>query len=192
MDNTGYILLNLKYHFWHKLVLKVNQNDLRNNDQLGDVEMMPHITLIGGLNHDLIDITKLKKDLKKFLSKNKRIPKIELDGVGYFDSNPEYNVLYYKVKKNLLLDQIHNHFKNAYPNNYSFETYKPHITIAYLNKNADIRKYVRKITDGMEFPMPYEFVYSDPNMKKTTIHKLIDTSNNRWVYDFEEFLKNNK
>lgn len=103
----------------------------------------PHISLLTDIDLTFPDV-KLKKVIQE-------IPafKINFGDISFFKNNSDV------IKIDILseqLDEIHYNLRKLIPNNYKFDEYKPHCTLAFVKKDScdDILK-LKSYFRGMNF-----------------------------------------
>lgn len=145
MNKTSQI--NLPYSVFPKfrnLQKKVDKNDLAKD---GFPQYIPHITLFYGLNK--VDKKEFKKIANLFLPTT-----IILGKTKFFKphEDPDACVLYISIKNPSVLKTIHTTIQsNMDVQPESFMQYTPHVTLAYIKKDA-IEKYTdMNDLDGIRF-----------------------------------------
>ncbi len=141
VENLGCIMINtekipvLQY-------IKDGEKDLveatdRHDHTMGAVsEVEPHATLLYGL---LENGNKWKNKVDKLLE-GWELPVVKIEKVDYFDLPESYAVIAKLEKTDELVDG-HERL-TLLPHINTFSEYSPHITLAYINKEADINKWV--------------------------------------------------
>jgi len=150
----GYLIMKLHYPFWDNLTNKIEKDHLHNNG----IESSPHVTILGNIIHNDINLDELTNSCKKYLS---NIDDISVNGINIFD-NENFNVLKFSLSSDKL-SLAHEHFSSNYNNEDKFDKYKPHATIAYLQKHTPYDDYLNIVIDGTHMPKPEYIFYSDPN-----------------------------
>lgn len=89
----------------------------------------PHITLLYGLTNENSFF-----GLKKFFG-NIDPFEIKFGNINIFDNKDEYDVYIIEIKS-YYLHQLHNYIKNNFEVDMTYNEYKPHMTIAYVNKGG--------------------------------------------------------
>lgn len=125
---------------WVEIREKIPSDNFHEEDKSLD---LPHITVMYGFAKNT-DFFCVKDDLRNFGS-----IKISIDDLSYFEVSDDYNVMTMSVSSDRLTF-IHNSMKDRYETHHSYE-YNPHLTVAYLNKDAP------KIDDNMEHIFPIQF-----------------------------------
>lgn len=126
---------------WGKFLKRIKKEDLyiKEDDNSYGLEDEPHVTILYGLDpkYSGDDVFKLIKEinLKQF--------DITITDVDYFN-NDEYNVLKFSVSSDKL-KELNGFMKNKFEYENDYPDYKAHITIGYLNKEADIDSYIEDI-----------------------------------------------
>ena len=123
-------------------VVKDGETDLIEATSEGDHQMgavaehEPHITLLYGLLENGND----QKDKVDSLLEGISIETVEIESVDYFDSPDNYAVVA-KIKQTPELIEAHGRLLML-DNRQTFSEYTPHMTLAYINKDADVNKWV--------------------------------------------------
>lgn len=109
--------------FNHKLI---KEEDLYTEGTEYGREIEPHITIRYGFLKDLneLDIRQLLKGHKPFM--------VEIYGLNRFDPSPKYDVAMFKTSSPVL-KQL-NELSGIYPNECDYDEYRPHLTLAYVQK----------------------------------------------------------
>lgn len=132
--NNDFVLRNIRL-FQSKIKPEDIYNDKSNNFGL---ELKPHITIIYGLkNEDDYD------DLQNYFRSKPEV-KFTIGEVSLFE-NENYDVLVLDVISNDLI-KYNSYVKDNFDCEITFDTYKPHITIAYLKKGLG-KKYLNFESD---------------------------------------------
>lgn len=157
----GCLMLYVNLPNWDYLTNKIEKNDLYKpeNERYG-VEKEPHITILYGIHKNVDD----DQVISLFADLTKSDFDISVTGIDYF-YNDEFDVLKLNVESSELdklnrLAKMLNHTSN-YP------TYKPHLTIAYLNKGTG-NKYSEPTFRG-KIDNINKIVYSKTNGEKISI-----------------------
>lgn len=111
--------------------------DLKEEKTNIPAEENPHFTVVyglteAGLNTPDKDLTEMAGEL---------IPRtVKIEELDTFEKD-DYNIIVAKLVKTKELEQMHNEFLELdhYPQ--EFEDYLPHITLCYVNKNADVENF---------------------------------------------------
>lgn len=102
-----------------------------------------HLTLLYGLDDEIIDTNKLTKFLKEI-----KLTEIKVDGVGFFPVKEyDYRIAYLKIKdeKNELKKINENLKKFPMFSEHKKSDYTPHVTIAYVKKDFSLDVLMQKI-----------------------------------------------
>jgi len=99
------------------------------NEEYG-FEIHPHITILYGLNEEK-DYFDLRQKLKDFGPIKFTIGNIS----SFRNDDKPYDVILLEIESPKL-HELHNFIKDSYDNDYSWPEYKPHMTLAYVNKNT--------------------------------------------------------
>jgi 2'-5' RNA ligase len=130
----GCAMIELKHEnflkMFNEVTSKIDEKDVYEEpgQTTHGIENNPHLTLLYGFEKE-VNIENIKSKLQGF----KDIT-IEIDGVDFFE-NENYDVLKFNVKLTKQLEDIHNKLSEL-PNQDKYPQYRPHITIAYLNKGT--------------------------------------------------------
>lgn len=126
------------------------------------LEKRPHITVAYG--HDQEDPQTAREAIQDIIDGEGTV-----GGLSVFD-NPDYKVLKFDVESPTL-HELHKAFRDkvGLPG-MTFKDYKPHMTVAYLKKDADPEKYrkLEKAISGMRFPVKM-LDFRTPSDKRATI-----------------------
>jgi hypothetical protein len=159
-EDYGCLMMYLRIPKWDLISSMIDPKDL--NIEEGGLENEPHITIIYGLIDSEINLDEVTEDAS-YLYHNY---KIRLNNLSLFE-NDKCDVLKFDVDDHYgVFEKFHKFFKSNYPNVQTFEDYKPHCTVAYLNKGEG-KKYLGKIKEVI-CNSKY-FVYSNPKMEKVII-----------------------
>lgn len=149
--------LKIKSHLTAGQKMSLYDGDLNEEVSNTPAEDNPHFTIAYGLtaegmNHDLSDLY------------NEYVPyRVKIDKVDVFEQD-EYNVIVAKLEKTQALEDMNQAFLSlgAYPQEYE---YTPHITLCYINKNADIESFIQNlkflegtvlVSQGLLYDNPFE------------------------------------
>jgi len=117
----------------------VNETD-RHEHQMGAVaEVEPHVTLLYGL----LENGNLWKEKVDSLLDDWRLDTVKIEDVSYFDLPDSYAIIAHIEKTTQLLDG-HDRL-TLLPHINTFSEYKPHMTLAYINKEADLGKWLTSL-----------------------------------------------
>lgn len=162
MYEYGCLMVHLNIPNWYDFLSKINPNELyqTENDRYG-LETEPHCTILYGIHSDVND----QDVIDLFSGLKKSDFDLKIDGVDCF-YNQEYDVL----KLNVQSEKLHelNGLCKSLPYTSQYPDYKPHITLAYLQKGSGA-KYVDP-TFKTKFDNTIDkIVYSKPNGEKIDI-----------------------
>lgn len=127
----GCVMVDVPFNNWDEITSMIDVNDLYKPK---GIERRPHLTLFYGL-HKEVTFDQVKKTIDDF---NGEID-IEIDGIDVFE-NADFDVVKLNIVSNKSLE-ILNHELSKLPSTVEYTDYKPHITIAFLNKGEG-RKYI--------------------------------------------------
>lgn len=118
----------------------VFETDARDHTMGAVAETEAHVTLLFGLleNGNLI-----KKNVDAALS-GWNTPELKIAEVEAFETNPDHNVIVARIEKTPELVDGHERLLTL-PNRQTFSEYKPHLTLAYIKKDADVQKWVKAL-----------------------------------------------
>jgi len=126
-------LRNAIVSFFHSIPDELLFNGRDEDGDRFDKPPDPHVTILYGIKTSNInEIIKPFKDIH-YIS-------FKLGKVTFFDhSNKKWMVLKVEVQSNTL-DMLNNRIKRELDFEKSFDEYHPHITIAYLKKNSEVKQ----------------------------------------------------
>lgn len=165
-EKFGCLMVNFAFTNWSEFIRRqVNQSDiyLDETDPINNYgyEDEPHCTVLFGLNHgdDIVE------NLKKILPPLEEINDILRGDMSIFESE-KYDILKFDLSSEKL-SQLNANLKANFKNSDQFDEYKPHITIAYIQKGKGINYTKDNLQKVPLFPS--EYIYSDPEQNKTLI-----------------------
>lgn len=126
----------------------IKKEDLYEDKGGFGLEKNPHVTLAYG--HEEDEPTSVKEAIKDLGAGEG-----SLSGMSLFDTNPDYKVLKFDVDSEHLRG-LNSRIQERIPMPGStFKDYNPHVTVAYLKKDADIEKYqkLERLLKGRKFPV---------------------------------------
>ena len=140
IDDLGCIMLDLEPMEVMKYV-EGREDELFENpkwDQ-GSVpaETVPHVTLLYGL----LENGNKWKDKVDLLLKDWKLDKVKIEKVGFFDTPDSYAVVAHLEKTEELVDG-HERL-TLLPHVNTFSEYLPHMTLAYVKKEANVEEWVK-------------------------------------------------
>jgi len=153
-ESSGYeygcVMVEVPVSNWNEITSYIDSEDVyTSDDDTHGVQENPHVTILYGL-HDGVTEEQVKSVFEGFTESIN----IEVDGIGIFE-NKDYDVVKFNVNPDGALQELHDRL-SEFPNSNDFPDYKPHITIAYVNKGTG-KKYVKP-----------EYKYSVKNVDKIT------------------------
>jgi DNA polymerase III epsilon subunit-like protein len=167
-ESSGYeygcVMVEVPVSNWNEITSYIDPEDVyTGDDDTHGIQDNPHVTILYGL-HDGVTEEQIKSVFEGFTESIN----IEVDGIGIFE-NKDYDVVKFNVNPDGALQELHNRL-SEFPNSNSFPDYKPHITIAYVNKGTG-KKYLKpdykytvknvdKITYSMADGTETEFEYN--------------------------------
>lgn len=114
----------------------------RHDHQMGAVaEIEPHVTLLYGL----LENGNVWKDKVDTVLDDWKLDTVKIEDVSYFNLPDSYAVIAHIEKTTDLLDG-HNRL-TLLPHINTFSTYKPHMTLAYIKKEADLGKWLTSLNE---------------------------------------------
>lgn len=139
-ESSGYefgcVMVDVPVSNWKEITNYIDPEDVyTGDDDTHGIQEEPHVTVLYGL-HKEVTPEMVKSVFRDF---NDDI-NIEVDGIDIFE-NKDYDVVKFNVKPDGALQELHNRL-SEFPNSNSFPDYKPHITIAYVNKGTG-KKYIK-------------------------------------------------
>jgi hypothetical protein len=102
-------------------------------------ETVPHVTLLYGL----LENGNIWKDKVDALLKDWNVKTVKIEEVGFFDTPDSYAVVAHLEKTKELVDG-HERL-TLLPHVNTFSEYLPHMTLAYIKKDADVEKWVKTL-----------------------------------------------
>lgn len=153
----GGLLAHLDIPFWNDIMDQINDEEVYMPEEYGK-EWETHCTVLYGIDDTQVsvdDVRELIKDVEPF--------KVYLTSISIFD-NEEFDVLKFDVESQAIHD-LHDKVANAFPHEQMYPTYKPHVTIAYLQKGYG-EKYTRDLDEPVELDVE-SLYYTDTNRNKT-------------------------
>jgi 2'-5' RNA ligase len=161
-ESSGYeygcVMIEVPVSNWNELTNSIDSKDVyTGGDDSHGIQEYPHLTLLYGLEKGVTE-----DQVKSVIDNFKGEIKIEIDGINLFE-NEQFDVLKFNVVSDAGLQQLHDELSKL-PNTDKFPIYKPHITIAYLNKGMG-KKYVNP---NYKYSVKNinKIVYSRPNSEK--------------------------
>lgn len=153
----GCVMMMVNIPDWDDVCQMINTEDVYSPDEDHGVEHTPHITVLYGfysfvMLHDVLEVMNTFNP-----------PSVTFGSIGIFEEHPDFDVVKVNVESE---DLAHMHLKlSDLPNEQTFPTYKPHMTIAYVKKGT-AKKY-EGLKINLEGQMILdEAVYSSPNGEK--------------------------
>jgi hypothetical protein len=165
MYEYGCLMVYLDISNWYELLFNIDTQDLYQieNDRYGK-ESEPHCTILYGI-HPTVSDSEVKS---LFNGLRKEDIDIVSQGIDCFN-NKDYDVLKVNVESNKL-NELHNLCKDNLEYTSNYHDYKPHLTLAYLNKGSG-QQYIDS-TKSVKIDNINKIVYSKPNGEKIDIHLL--------------------
>lgn len=162
----GCLMVNFAFTNWSDFIRRqVKPEDIytEEEDELNHYgyEDESHCTVLFGFHH----YDGIIEDIKKFLFPLEEIIDIWRGDISIFE-NEKYDVVKFELSSDKLT-QMHNTLKQNFKNSDEHPEYKPHMTIAYVQKGKGINYAKDNLVKVPLFPS--EFIYSDPDHNKTLI-----------------------
>lgn len=139
--------------WWQKIQDLIDEKDITRVDGVYGREKYPdcHVTILYGL-HASADFEEMKEDLGDISCRN-----IRVENIGYFNG-PSYDVVKFDLDYQFLR-QMNKALKKQ-PHTNLHNSYKPHMTIAYVKKGMG-KKYAQKLKFHLQKSLrPKNFLYS--------------------------------
>jgi 2'-5' RNA ligase/DNA polymerase III epsilon subunit-like protein len=157
-ESSGYeygcVMVEVPVSNWDEITSYINPEDVyTGGDDAHGIQENPHVTILYGL-HEGVTEEQVKSVFEGFTESIN----IEVDGIGVFE-NKDYDVVKFNVNPDGALQDLHDKL-SEFPNSNSFPDYKPHITIAYVNKGTGKKyvkpdyKYTVKNVDKITYSLP--------------------------------------
>lgn len=157
----GCIMVYLNIPNWESITSKISEEDLyKPEERRYGRETDPHITILYGLHKEVNDID----IIESFKGYNKKDINISVEKIDIF-RNDNFEVVKMDVVSDFLITM--NSKLSNLPHTSDFPDYRPHITIAYVNKGCG-DKYIQ---DNYKYTFNNinKIVYSKPNGEKINI-----------------------
>ena len=157
-ESSGYeygcVMVEVPVSNWDEITSYIDPKDVYiGDDDTHGIQENPHVTILYGL-HKEVTPEMVKSIFENFTGSIN----IEVNGIDIFE-NKDYDVVKFNVNPDGALQELHDKL-SEFPNSNSFPDYKPHITIAYVNKGTGKKyikpdyKYVVKNVDKITYSMP--------------------------------------
>jgi 2'-5' RNA ligase/DNA polymerase III epsilon subunit-like protein len=157
-ESSGYeygcVMVEVPVSNWDEITSYIDPEDVyTGGDDAHGIQENPHVTILYGLHEGVTE-----EDVKSVFEGFTGSINIEVDGIGVFE-NKDYDVVKFNVNPDGALQELHDKL-SEFPNSNSFPDYKPHITIAYVNKGTGEKyikpeyKYEVKNVDNITYSMP--------------------------------------
>lgn len=153
-ESSGYeygcVMVEVPVSNWGEITSFIDPEDVyTGGDDSHGIQELPHVTILYGL-HKEVTPEMVKSVFEEFTESIN----IEVNGVDIFE-NKDYDVVKFNVNPDGALQELHDKL-SEFPNSNEYSDYKPHITIAYVNKGMG-KKYVKP-----------EYKYTVKNVDKIT------------------------
>ena len=157
-ESSGYeygcVMVEVPVSNWDEITSYINPEDVyTGGDDAHGIQENPHVTILYGLHEGVTE-----DDVKSVFEGFTGSINIEVNGIDIFE-NKDYDVVKFNVNPDGALQELHDKL-SEFPNSNSFPDYKPHITIAYVNKGTG-KKYIKpdykyevKNVDNITYSMP--------------------------------------
>jgi len=157
-ESSGYeygcVMVEVPVSNWDEITSFIDPEDVyTGDDDAHGIQENPHVTILYGTHEGVTE-----EDVKSVFEGFTGSINIEVDGIGVFE-NKDYDVVKFNVNPDGALQELHDKL-SEFPNSNSFPDYKPHITIAYVNKGTGKKyvkpdyKYTVKNVDKITYSMP--------------------------------------
>lgn len=157
-ESSGYeygcVMVEVPVSNWDEITSYIDPNDVyTGGDDTHGIQETPHVTILYGLHKEVTP-----EMVKSVFENYSDTINIEVDGINIFE-NKDYDVVKFNVRPDGALQELHDKL-SEFPNSNSFPDYKPHITIAYVNKGTGKKyikpdyKYTVKNVDKITYSMP--------------------------------------
>ena len=157
-ESSGYeygcVMVEVPVSNWDEITSYIDPEDVyTGGDDAHGIQENPHVTILYGLHEGVTE-----EDVKSVFEGFTGSINIEVDGIGVF-KNKDYDVVKFNANPDGALQELHDKL-SEFPNSNSFPDYKPHITIAYVNKGTGKKyvkpdyKYTVKNVDKITYSMP--------------------------------------
>lgn len=157
-ESSGYeygcVMVEVPVSNWDEITNYIDPKDVyTGGDDTHGIQENPHVTILYGLHKEVTP-----EMVKSVFENYSDSINIEVDGIDIFE-NKDYDVVKFNVRPDGALQELHDKL-SEFPNSNTFSDYKPHITIAYVNKGAG-KKYIKpdykysvKNVDKITYSMP--------------------------------------
>lgn len=171
--------IEIKNRLTKGLMAQLFEGDLQEEDTNIPAEEHPHFTVMYGLTEKGMD-TDLKTLCKEYVPKE-----VKIDSITNFDSEDK-NIIVAELEKTPELEEMHNVFLAQDHYEQEFDEYRPHVTLCYINKNADPADFINVFKNlegstirvtGYEIDNPWVDKNSN-SFNETAEHQHIDTDEN--------------
>jgi len=157
-ESSGYeygcVMVEVPVSNWNEITSFIDPEDVyTGGDDSHGIQELPHVTILYGL-HKEVTSEMVKSVFEEFTGNIN----IEVNGIGIFE-NKDYDVVKFNVNPDGALQELHDKL-SEFPNSNEYPDYKPHITIAYVNKGTGKKyakpdyKYTVKNVDKITYSMP--------------------------------------
>ena len=139
-ESSGYeygcVMVEVPVSNWNEITSFIDPEDVyTGGDDSHGIQELPHVTILYGL-HKEVTSEMVKSVFEEFTGNIN----IEVNGIGIFE-NKDYDVVKFNVNPDGALQELHDKL-SEFPNSNEYPDYKPHITIAYVNKGMG-KKYAK-------------------------------------------------
>jgi 2'-5' RNA ligase len=139
-ESSGYeygcVMVEVPVSNWDEITSYIDPEDVyTGGDDSHGIQENPHVTILYGLHKGVTE-----DEVKSVFEGFTESINIEVDGIDIFE-NKDYDVVKFNVNPDGALQKLHDKL-SEFPNSNEYPDYKPHITIAYVNKGTG-KKYVK-------------------------------------------------
>ena len=155
------LFLPIEKKWWKSITDEIKEEDVYKPEGERDYGIQPsdetHVTILYGCLPSVTD-----ENVEEVLSSEGK-PKLKIGGLSLFE-NDDFDVVKFDVSSNIL-NKLNEKMKE-YPYTNTYDTYEPHITVAYVKKGCG-KKAIEDIGDISDIDFkPSHYIYSKPNGDK--------------------------
>jgi len=151
---------------------EILKKDLYNGDLQGETsnipaEENPHFTAVYGLTAQGM------KGIREYLNeKIQTLSSVKIKNIDVFEPDRDYKVIVARLEKTADISNLHQELLERGHYDQEFPEYKPHITLCYVNKNANADKFLEAFRDlkGQTIKIiGYDLSYPEDTQENTTL-----------------------